>query len=190
VIGGQLGGELLQPLRIAATGMRLFLEHGFDAVTMDQIAAAADISRRSLFRYFGTKEDLVVGNLADLARDAAGILRAPPASESPWEALRAALQVYVNEPVHSPEWAFKIAQMVHGTPSLHARRLEKQQIMIGLLTPEIRDRLSGDDADLRALAIVSAALACLDTATEVWVRSGGAGSIEDLYDRAVAAVRS
>jgi AcrR family transcriptional regulator len=174
---------------IAATGMRLFLEHGFDAVTMDQIAAAADISRRSLFRYFDTKEDIVVGNLVDLAHSAVAVVRSRPESESPWVVLRAALEVYVSEPAHSAEWAYDLARMIHGTPSLRARRLEKQQIWISLLAPEIEHRLTGDDTDLRALAIVSAALACLDAATEIWVRRGGGTSIEDLYDAAIAAIR-
>ena len=51
---------------ITAVAMRLFLEQGFEQTTIDQIAATAGISRRSFFRYFGTKEDVVLG---DLARD-------------------------------------------------------------------------------------------------------------------------
>ena len=174
---------------IAATAMELFLEHGFDAVTMDQIAQQAGVSRRSLFRYFGTKEDLVLGNLAEMGRESAGALRARPDHEPPWTALRQAFEVVAGSSSFSPERAFKISKMVHGTPSLRARRLEKQLTWLDIMVPEIRRRLTGDDADLRARAIVSSALACLDTATEIWLKRNGKGRIEQLYDEAVAAVR-
>ena len=49
---------------ITAIAMGLFLEQGFEQTTIDQIAAKAGISRRSFFRYFGTKEDIVLGDLA------------------------------------------------------------------------------------------------------------------------------
>ncbi len=175
---------------IGEAAMRLFLASGFDAVTMDQIAREAGISRRSLFRYFGTKEDIVLGNLADMGRAVGHMLRSRPADEPPWAALRAAFEVFVTDPAYSPDFAFAIGRRVHGTPSLRARRLEKQLLWLDLLVPEIRRRLAGDDdAELRAHAIVAAALACLDTATEMWIRRDGEGRIEDLYDEAVAAVR-
>ncbi len=175
---------------IGEAAMRLFLAAGFDAVTMDQIAREAGISRRSLFRYFGTKEDIVLGNLADMGRASAHLLQGRPADEPPWTALRAAFEVFVTDPAYSPEYAFRISRMVHRTPSLRARRLEKQLLWLDLLVPPIRERLTGGDADLRARAIVASALACLDTATETWIRRDGEGRIEDLYDEAVAAVRN
>ena len=51
--------------RIQAEAMRLFLERGFDAVTLDDIAAAVDVSRRSLFHYFESKEEIVFSTKAD-----------------------------------------------------------------------------------------------------------------------------
>ena len=44
---------------IAAAAMALFLEHGFDAVTVADVARAADVSEKTVFNYFATKEDLV-----------------------------------------------------------------------------------------------------------------------------------
>src|SRR5918997_4934976 len=168
---------------IGEAAMRLFLEAGFEAVTMDQIARGAGISRPSLFRYFGTKEDIVLGNLAEMGRATLHMLESRPAGEPPWTALRAAFEVFVTDPGYSPEFAFRVSRMVHTTPSLRARRLEKQLLWLDLLVPEIRKRLGGaDDAELRAHAIVASALACLDTATELWIRRDGAGRIEELYD--------
>ena len=50
---------------IAEAGMALFLDQGFEETTVDQIAEAAGISRRSFFRYFATKEDVVLGDMIE-----------------------------------------------------------------------------------------------------------------------------
>src|ERR1044072_4048182 len=88
---------------IAGTAMRLFLEHGFEATTMEQIAGEIGISRRSLFRYFGTKEDIVLGDHAENGRTLRAALEARPADEPPWEALRAALKALVESLPYTPE---------------------------------------------------------------------------------------
>ncbi|MGW4246901.1 TetR family transcriptional regulator [Nocardia sp. NPDC004722] len=74
---------------IGATAIRLFLESGFDQVSITDIAKAADVSRRTLFAYFPTKEDLVLQRFADHEDEAARTVRAHPA-DAPLDALRAA----------------------------------------------------------------------------------------------------
>ncbi|MFD7908380.1 TetR family transcriptional regulator [Kitasatospora sp. NPDC057904] len=75
---------------IAATAIRLFLDKGFDQVSITEIAEAADVSRRTLFAYFPTKEDLVLQRFADHESEAARIVRARPDGQPPLEALRTA----------------------------------------------------------------------------------------------------
>jgi AcrR family transcriptional regulator len=177
---------------IGGAAMRLFLERGFDATTMEQIAHEAGISRRSLFRYFSTKEDIVLGNLVETGLVVKEALEARPASEPPWEALRAALESLTLDPEYSPERTLKISKMLYGTPSLRARHLEKQLRWQELLVPNIQMRLgaaTGDAPDPRAQAIVACALTCLDVASEIWTRSDGEEDLGRLFDRAVAAVR-
>jgi AcrR family transcriptional regulator len=178
---------------IAAVAMRLFVARGFDATTMEEIAAAAGISRRSLFRYFATKEDVALGDQAERGRVVQAVLESRPAGEGPWEALRAALEALADRPDYSVESVVEISRMFHNTPSLRARRLEKQLQWMELLVPDIERRLGvrpGDGPDPRAPALVASALACLDAALDAWGRRGGEGRIEDLYDQAVAAVRA
>jgi AcrR family transcriptional regulator len=176
---------------IAAAAVGLFLEHGFEATTMDQVAAAAGISRRSLFRYFETKEDMVLGNLRETGREIQAQLAARPPDEPPWDALRAALKGMIDAPGYSLARVLKLARMLYETPSLRARHLEKQLEWLDLLAPEIARRLPpAPGPDPRARALVACALTCLDAATEAWVQAGGEGDVEQLYDQAVAAVRS
>ena len=176
---------------ITTVAMRLFLDQGFEQTTIDQIASTAGISRRSFFRYFGTKEDIVLGDLAnqgELVRDA---LEQVPSTVEPWKALRQALDA-VNALDIEPGLTFKIATMMYETPSLRARSIEKHLHWQSLLVPNIRRRLGladGDVTDPAPAAIVASAIACLDVAGELWVRGGGVGDLAALYERAVAAVR-
>ena len=158
-----------------------------------RIAQEAGISRRSLFRYFGTKEDIVLGNLVEAGISVRDALEARPADEPPWEALRAAFESLMLDPKYSPERNLKLSKMLYETPSLRAGHLEKQLRWQELLVPNIQARLgvAADDApDPRAQAIVACALTCLDVANEAWTRSEGEEDPVKLFDQAVAAVRA
>ena len=74
---------------ISDAAITLFLRHGFTRVSVAQVAAAAEVSKRTLFAYFPTKEDLVTHRLADHEDEAARVVRARPAGTSPLAALRA-----------------------------------------------------------------------------------------------------
>lgn len=111
---------------ISATAIRLFLDRGFDQVSITEIAEAADISRRTLFAYFPTKEDLVLHRFADHEGEAARTVRARPAGQPPLEALREALldALARRDPntglCDDPE-VMAFLRMVLGTESLAAR---------------------------------------------------------------------
>jgi len=177
---------------ITSVAMNLFLEQGFEQTTIDQIATTAAISRRSFFRYFGTKEDIVLGDLASQGIFVRDTLEAIPLSVTPWEALREAFR-RVDGLTQQRDIMLKIAKMMYETPSLRARSIEKHLQWQELLVPNIRLRLGvdvDDQSDPAADAIVSSAIACLDVAGQLWTRTGGTADLADLYDRAVLAVRS
>lgn len=170
--------------------MRLFLDQGFERTTIDEIASTAGISRRSFFRYFGTKEDIVLGDLAHQGERLRDALERVPSTVAPWEALRQALHE-VDALDMEPGITLKIATMMYSTPSLRARSIEKHLHWQSLLVPDIRRRLGlaeDDTTDPAPTAIVASAIACLDVAGELWVSGGGMGDLAALYDRAVTAV--
>ena len=177
---------------ITDTALRLFAEQGFDATTVDQIAAAAGISRRSFFHYFGSKEDVVMGDLEALGRRVRDALEARPATESAWEALREALKT-LQGPDTDAVTGLEIAGMYADAPSLRAKHLEKHLRWQELFAPDIERRLGiapGATADPRARAVIASALAGVDIAVEAWRESGGTADPVDLFDQAVAAVRA
>jgi AcrR family transcriptional regulator len=73
--------------RIAAVALRLFAEHGFDGVTVNEIAEAAEVAKATLFAYFPTKESLVLHGAG--GDDLAGIAARRPPGQTLLEALRA-----------------------------------------------------------------------------------------------------
>ncbi|MFC7375793.1 TetR/AcrR family transcriptional regulator [Brachybacterium sp. GCM10030267] len=186
--------EVRRQIAQAATG--LFVQQGFEATTVDQIAAQTGISRRSFFRYFASKEDVVVGELADRGAIVAAALAERPAEESPWDAMKAALLELQASMRVSDEMELEFGRILYDTPSLRARHLEKQLSWQELLVPIMAERVRAADPDsaiepeLAAAAIVVASLTCLDVAGEHWIQQNGAVSLERLYDDAVAAVRS
>ncbi|MFE9021947.1 TetR/AcrR family transcriptional regulator [Streptomyces sp. NPDC007808] len=108
---------------VSDTAIRLFLEKGFDAVSVAEVAAAAEISKPTLFRYFPTKEDLVLYRFADHEDEAARIVREGP---SPVAALRRHFLAGLErcDPVtglndHPEVLAYQ--SMLYGTPALAAR---------------------------------------------------------------------
>lgn len=176
---------------IAQTAMELFLTRGFEATTIDDIAQAAGISRRSFFRYFGTKEDIVLGDLASKGELAARALAERPADEDPWAALRNAFHEIKDE-AYDAETMLKVSRMMYETPSLRARHIEKHLQWQATLVPEVRRRLGSDPddhLDVRAEALVACAITCLDVAGEAWTRTDGSVPLEDLFDSAAAALR-
>src|SRR5258707_15804949 len=68
--------------RLTRAAMALFLERGFEATTLDDIAAAADISRRSFFHYFASKEDVVFAWQEELSAALVAAVAVRPAGES------------------------------------------------------------------------------------------------------------
>lgn len=73
---------------ISTAAITLFLERGFEAVSVAQVAAAAQVSKPTLFKYFASKEDLALHRIADHRGEAARVVRARPAGQDPLRALR------------------------------------------------------------------------------------------------------
>ncbi|MCL6736940.1 TetR family transcriptional regulator [Streptomyces neyagawaensis] len=111
---------------VSEIAIELFLEKGFDAVSVAEIAAAAEISKPTLFRYFPVKEDLVLHRIADHETESARVVAGRAEGESVVGALRAHFLAGLarRDPVtglndHPRVLAFH--RLLYGTPSLVAR---------------------------------------------------------------------
>ncbi|MFE9913072.1 TetR family transcriptional regulator [Streptomyces clavifer] len=174
---------------LARTAIELFATKGFDNTTLDEVAAAAGVSRRTLFNYFRNKEDLALSGLDEQGELIAARLADRPADEDPWTALRAAFQV-LEEIDITAQGRLEFITLLFGNDSLRAGHGEKQARWQDLFAPLIEPRLPDSDRrTLQARAITAAAITCLQAANEEWVRQGGQVDLFALYDTAAQAIR-
>ncbi|MFC7263526.1 TetR/AcrR family transcriptional regulator [Streptomyces lutosisoli] len=171
---------------VSETAIGLFLEKGFDAVSVAEIAAAAEISKPTLFRYFPAKEDLVLYRFADHEDEAARVVAGRAEGESVIGALRAHFLdgLRRRDPVtglndHPAVHAFH--RLLYGTPSLVARLygyLERSEAALA-------EALGGGlDARLAAGQIVAVRRIL---AEENWRRIAAGEGVDEVYGDAVAA---
>jgi AcrR family transcriptional regulator len=181
---------------VVGVAMQLFATRGFDAVTTSEIASAAGISPRSFFRYFATKEDVVLGSLADAGVRVRDALIARPVEEGAWDALQQALHVLTEHPVYPREHLDAIARVILHTPSIRAKDAEKYREWEFLLAPETARRLQrsglvlAGEAEDAARALVGAAVAALRIATERWLRTDGTTDARAVLDGLLEVVRT
>ena len=106
---------------VSELAMQLFISHGFDAVSVDDIAAAANMSQRTFFRYFATKDEIVLQYERQLRRRLHEAVRLRPADEGPVTALKNAfLETSTAAPDHR-EQARKRGRVLNDAPMLQAR---------------------------------------------------------------------
>lgn len=141
--------------------LRLFREQGYDATTIEQIAEAAEISPSTFFRYFPTKEDVVLQD--DFDDVIVGAFRAQPPELSPLQALRRAMSAAFNEfPNHEIK---ERTALIRAVPELRAKLLDEFQRTIQLLAVVMAERVGrpADDFAVRTLAgaIIGVGLAAM-----------------------------
>ena len=176
--------------QLMAVAWELFVQQGYDATTVDEIAEAAGMSQRSFFRYFASKEDVVLVKFEAVGALLADELARRPATEDVWTALRRTFDVIVLATERDPRYGLTLLRITGQSPALRAGRLEQQIRWQELLTPLVAERLdtAGANRDLRPAALTAAALACLAVANVVWMDSDGTERLDRLVDDAMRTV--
>ena len=169
---------------IVAAALELFAERGFERTTIEQIAAAADISRRTFFRYFADKEELFFAEDERLLEVVEATLDAAPAGEPVLELARRATRALAAHSVADPERRLARERLIAATPALQARRLAKNLRWEQAIAARLRELGSGEQ---EALLVPKLAMACFQTAYERWVRDPGR-DLPGLVDESFAAL--
>lgn len=179
--------------RLSDTAIGLFLQKGFEQVTVADVAAAVDISKPTLFRYFPAKEDLVLHRLADHEGEAGRVVAQRPTGRSPLEALRRHFLdgLTRRDPVtglNDDAEVLAFHRLLHGTPSLMARlhaHVERDEAALAdVLGSETG---GGVQARLAAGQIVAVQRVL---AQENWRHITAGRSADALYPEAVAVAQS
>jgi AcrR family transcriptional regulator len=180
---------------LTSVAQDLFVTQGYDGTTVDQIAAAAGMSKRTFFRYFPSKDDLVIGKYDLFADRMAEALDERPVDEPVWESLRRVFDItldYVQDD-HQRSRNEAMDEIVRSTPQLYARYLEKMQRVQQLLIGRVAVRLTGrdyDPSDPRPAAIVGAAFACMQAARQAWFASDRSEAFGSYLDSSMSTLHA
>lgn len=191
---GNLRQRTRQAMRdeVSAVAYELFLSQGFDQTTIDQVVERAGISRSSFFRYFPTKEDVVVSSLSDYGEVLKAALEERPQDEPVWLALRNAMNSLVTAAELDEERTRASVRMQESAPSVKARHYEKTLVWQAMLIPEVARRAgwphSEESGDPRAEAVVVSAIACLEAATRAWAFGVPGRGLGEVLDAAMGAL--
>ena len=177
---------------IQQVALRLFLEQGYEETTVDQIAAAAEVSPATVYRYFMSKEDLVITDDYDPIF-IASLLERPP-GEPLIESVRAVMiGVLVKYMERDRELLLARHQLRRKTATLQAAFLEEQERSLELFSALVARhvRRPADDPDVRIAC--GALVGALQEAFRSWVAQGAKGGeqgIRALLDHAIDRVES
>ena len=169
--------------RIRECALRLFHEQGYDATTVEQIAAAAGVSHMTFFRYFPTKEDVALSDSYDPL--IASFIAQTPAGWPLIERIRAVLVQGLRQ-IYDTDRDTLLAQvkLIDSTPALRERQwagqLATQQVILQALQVDQLD----PHASFQAKVTVAACLAAASTAVLTWVENDGTPELPDLMEQA------
>ena len=173
-----------QALRDAA--LRLTAERGLDHVTVEDIAAAADVSTRTFFNYFSSKEEAVVGGDPELMDHVLAVLAARPVDEEPLFSLQAVLGEFATMLIQNRDVHVMRRKVMADNPSLLARRAAAFDEFERVLTKGIRDRMTTDaTSDADSTLVVAVAVAAMKVSVDQWVSSEAQLDLHALFASAI-----
>lgn len=169
--------------------VRLFHERGFEATTVDDIAAAAEVSPRTFFRYFPTKEAALLGTGDDQVAAVLDIIRSRPLDEPLVASLRHVVLTQAGAWETERELMLDQTRLLLRTPALKARYLEMIDASAAAMADVLAERAGGGpDARLRSKVVAFALLGAANAVVEAWVEADGEEPLPALMVRALEAL--
>ncbi|MFI9155339.1 TetR family transcriptional regulator [Streptomyces sp. NPDC053367] len=181
------------PMRdaLVAAAFRLFLERGYEQTTVDDIVALAGVGRRSFFRYFPSKEDVVFPDHERCLTDMTAFLAAGDGTEEPVRRVCDAARLVLRMYAENPDFSVQRYLLTKQVPGLRAYELSVVWRYERALADYLRRRLRDlRDGTLRADVIAAAVVAAHNNALRSWLRSDGKSDPEAAVDHALGLVQS
>ncbi|TCC46487.1 TetR family transcriptional regulator [Kribbella capetownensis] len=165
--------------RIQRQAIKLFVDRGYDATTVNDVAAAAGVSAMTVYRHFPTKEDLVLYD--DFDQLAAATISELPATGSPTDRIgRTVLATFDLASTHDRELLLDRLRLMISTPALQARHLDSQYRLQEAFVTGIDD----PTAEFQTRAAAGAVLGVAYTALLRWAAEDGESSLPELFREA------
>ncbi|GHE14603.1 acyl-CoA-like ligand-binding transcription factor [Klenkia taihuensis] len=179
---GERGGRpaVTSAQELSEVALRLFVERGYDETSVDDVAAAAGIGRRTFFRYFPTKADALFAASPGDVRRLADSLAAADADEPVRAAVRRAVLTALAVPPGEEGWVRRRALLVLTVPALRAHGHTTFDAWRAAVAGFTARRLGLPLDDVVPVAVGHAALAASLTAHEHWLSTAGGTLAESL----------
>jgi AcrR family transcriptional regulator len=174
---------------LIAAALRLAVRDGVESVTVDAIAEVVDVSPRTFFNYFSTKEEAILPSDQDRRDQLVRDLASRPIDEEPLVALHAVTRGLAERLVEHADEAALRSQLVRDNPSLLPRQLANYATFERSLIEGVAARTGLDpDLDLYPALAAATAMGALRAATQLWRSSGDGATLAELVDAAFSSL--
>jgi AcrR family transcriptional regulator len=171
---------------LARVAIDLFARDGFEAVTIEEIARAAGISARTFFRYFPSKDDIVLELASRLHDRLLFAFDERPEHESTVEALRRAYVVTSTVAPDDRDRVLRVGRILSASPALRSASYGRTWADGAPIVGRVAERMGARGPDPRPRIIVAAMAAVATTEWQAWVDDGGIGDPAERIDTALA----
>ncbi len=194
--GSRAAAQRLKMRReLAAAAMELFASKGYEATTVDEIAAQAGVARRTFFRHFRSKEEAIFPDHDDTLIRAEAVLNAAPPHEHPLDTVCRGIKEVMKMYAASPAVSVERYRLTREVPTLREREIASVARYERLFTRYLLGHFDeqahhdGNDDPLLAEVAASAVVTAHNHVLRRWLRAGGQGDVETQLDHAFAIVR-
>lgn len=195
--GSRAAAQRLRMRReLAAAAMELFATKGYEATTVDEIAAAAGVARRTFFRHFRSKEEAIFPDHDDTLVRAEAVLNAAPPHEHPLDTVCRGIKEVMRMYAARPEISVARYKLTREVPTLREAEIASvaryERLFTRYLLGHFDEHAHDDDANddpLLAEVAASAVVTAHNHVLRRWLRADGQGDVEAQLDHAFAIVR-
>ncbi|UCM91108.1 TetR family transcriptional regulator [Streptomyces marincola] len=179
--------------QLAAAAMELFATKGYEATTVDEIAAAAGVARRTFFRHFRSKEEAIFPDHDDTLERAEAVLEAAPARENPIDTVCRGIKEVMRMYAASPAVSVQRYRLTREVPALREREIASvaryERLFTRYLLGQFDESSHNGDEPLLAEVAAAAVVTAHNHVLRRWLRRDGQGDVESELDHAFAIVR-
>lgn len=174
--------------RITDAGMCLFIEKGFEATTLDEIAAEAGISRRTFFYYFKSKDEILLSLQSGMGEMIVARLSETPRDQRPLDAVRDAV-IKICAPIPAEEM-LAIDRLMRSNEVVQARKQASYIQHEKLLFDALREMWPAPERETALRLVAMMAIGAMRLAFEALNREGGQRPIAELLDETFDALKT
>jgi AcrR family transcriptional regulator len=176
--------------KLLDAALGLISQHGYEATSIEDIVSFVGVSKRTFFRYFGSKDDVLVAWIGEFGEHVRVSLASRPKSEKPLLALQTALISSVKSYESQYFFSIPLERAINSNSSIQGRKLVKLQLCAESVSHALANRMKTSNAtDLIPSVLAHCAMAVLLGSSYTWYGNGCKGKLSTVVMRAFRQMR-